>query len=159
MNIVSRKAELEDWLAVKECWETLKNGRHNWKIEGEEPVLRAYFQSSLLSGPLFFPILVDEESGRVYGFAIMQEAQMPSPSADGLTMHFYPHSFIRALYVRSGVKPEESALLDQLMTAWAVGRNHILMTGNCRLDFPERFAQRYGYFRQHVVLTKRLKEV
>ena len=159
MMIIAKKAELEDWDAVKKCWQVLKNSRHAWKIEGEEAVLRSYFQSGLVAEPLFFPILLDQLSGEVRGFAIMQEASMPSPSADGTKIIFYPHSFIRALYVRAGTKPEDSAKLDQLMTAWAQGRNHIMMTGNCRLDFPERFAERYGYFRQHVVLTKRLKEV
>ncbi len=159
MSIIARKAELEDWAAVRDCWQTLKDSRHSWKIEGEEPVLRAYYQSGLVTGALFFPILVEEDTGIVRGFAIMQEASMPSPSADGLTIMFYPHCFIRALYVQSGVSPEDSLKLDALMTTWAQDRNHILMTGNCRLDFPERFAQRYGYFRQHVVLTKRLKEV
>lgn len=155
--MICRKTELEDWAAVQACFQHLRNSRHALRLGGEEPILRAYFIHALTDQRLFLPALFDEQ-GTVHGFSLMQDSLMPCPTADGTAMELNAHAFIRAIYVKAGVKQADAQLLDDLMTAWSMSKNHVFMCGNCRPDFPPRFAQRYGYEVSSVIVKKTLRE-
>lgn len=159
MRFIARQATLEDWGPLVSCWNDLKGGRHAWKITGGLPVLRSYFHLMGVQPGIFIPLLVDELGICVQGFAVIEECIQPSISPNGLGMVNCLHGFIRALYVRSGTPPEESQKLDGLMTGWSKMRKHEFLCGNCRKDFPERFAAKYGYEISHVVVKKIHSEV
>lgn len=158
MTVVARNATLEDWESLKLCWGSLKDSRHAWKITGDLPVLRTYFILSLIHNSAFFvPVLVDEDSKYILGFAVIQESVAPSIAGDGQGMLDNKHSFIRALYVRAGTPEDQSRLLEEYMFRWALSRGHEYLMGNCRPDFPDRFAKKYGYEVSHVVVKKSLR--
>lgn len=157
--MIARQAQIEDWNGLKACWHSLKDSRHAWKIHGDEAVLRSYFSLSLVHPVFGVLVLVDDSTGEVRGFAVLQECVNSSMDTSGQGMVNEPHSFIRALYVKSGTAPEHSAMLESEMKNWAIRRNHLYLCGNCRADFPDRFAKLYGYEVSHVVVKKSLKEV
>lgn len=157
--IIARQAHLEDWPSLKKCWESLKDSRHSWKIQGEEPVLRSYFTLSLVSPAFGVIVLISTATQEVHGFVVMQECSNTSMDPQGRGMVNDLHTFIRALYVKSGTNPLHSAMLETEMSNWAKRRGHQFLCGNCRPDFPDRFARLYGYEVSHVVVKKTLKEV
>ena len=153
--MIARQATLEDWASLKECWADLKGSRHSWKIQGEEAVLRAYFTLSLTTPAFGIPVLVDED--KVVGFAVLQGCNNQSIAQDGVNVTNSPHTFIRALYVKPEAQ-KESWKLEEFMSQWATDRGHEFLQGNCRPDFPDRFARMYGYEVSHVVVKKTLRK-
>lgn len=158
--MIARYAELEDWSALKEAWNSLQSSPHAFKIEGRLNVLRAYFLASLTGGLFGIPLLVNSDQV-VKGFAVLQECIMPQVADDGLTVDMVKHTFVRALYVEAGVPKDDAVKLEAAMEHWARSRGHVMLVGNCRLGFKVEAMKRAwgqrGWAPAHVVVQKDLR--
>lgn len=155
----TRLATLEDWPALKECWESMKKSPDGWKIVGEENILRAFFVAGLTVATIALPILVDEDE--VKGFAVLQECVMPEVTSDGTAVHMVPHTFVRALYVSPVVPKDEAIKLEAAMESWASAMGHVMLCGNCRMGFRVKAMERAwgarGWKPAHIVVQKDLR--
>lgn len=153
--MIAREVDIGDWTAVLRCWERFQDTKHGDKIEGGLALLKPLFLASLTGQQMkiFITITPGEE---VLAVVSVQEFLMPRVE-NSIQLMMRPYCFIRAVFSLPGAPRKAVRLLDDVVTMWAKSRGHFMVSGNCRLDFPERLARIYGYAPSCLMFSKMLE--
>lgn len=149
----TRLVTLNDWPAVRECWQALKNSRYAWRIDGTEAVVQAFFVASLTSPMVKVFLAETEPDTPLSGILIVQHMHDPIPDLNG-TVRMVPSLFIRAVYTTCA---DATQKLNEALETYARSVGAVAIHGNCRLDFPDQAAfVKYGFRATHKILRKEL---
>lgn len=158
--MIARVITLDDWIGVKEAWAKFKAGPYAEVIDGGDNLVQQMFLASLMPGSpiLMLGVFDNDPIPDCYALGSVQAFEEPVVSADGLRLEMEGYTYIRSVF--SLMPASQSRYLFemlQLVVDWAKARGHKSIRGNCRLEFPERLAKRYGFYPRHTTFYKRLE--
>lgn len=164
MNFDARRVTLEDWPAVKWCWQgycaspsAIDRKTGEVKIKGSVSLIRSLFLASLTTDCFHMFGLFDGfcTTDPCSAIVTLQEFTTPDINDEGQGV-LRQHCYLRSTFSIPGTAREGMDLLDGFMVNWAKSRGHKQITGQCRPHIPERAVGRYGFKFQHVTVGKEI---